>query len=159
MDRTEDLHRDLPSPSTLRLREQIRERGGRVTPQREIVLEALHRLPEHVTAEQILEDVSGRNPNINLTTIYRTLELFEELGLVYHAHMGHGAGSYHLSSRGTHNHLVCRFCGAEIDADIRSLAGVEDEVMARHGFEADFSHFAITGLCSACRTAQRRSHQ
>jgi Fur family ferric uptake transcriptional regulator len=133
------------------LRAQVRDRGGRITPQREVVLAALHRMPEHVTAEGILEEISEEHPNINLTTIYRTLELFEELGIVYHAHMGHGPGSYHLSSRGTHNHLVCRRCGAEIDADIRSLARVEDEVLALHGFEADFSHFAVTGLCGECR--------
>ena len=136
------------------LRAQVRDRGGRVTPQRELVLQALYRLPEHATAEEILAEVSGSHPNLNLTTIYRTLELFEELGIVYHAHMGHGPGSYHLSSRGCHNHLVCQRCGKQIDADIRTLAKVEEEVLARHGFEADFSHFAVTGLCAECRAAR-----
>jgi Fur family transcriptional regulator, ferric uptake regulator len=141
------------------LRARVRERGGRITPQREVVLEALHRLPEHVTAEDILADINDAHPNINLTTIYRTLELFEELGIVYHAHMGHGPGSYHLSSRGSHNHLVCERCGKEIDADIRSLARVEDEVMALHGFEVDFSHFAVTGTCCECRMSAERHGQ
>lgn len=142
---------EVSSSSLEHMRAELRSRGGRLTPQRQIVLEALHRIPGHVTAEQILEEIGASHPNINLSTIYRNLELFEELGLVYHAHMGHGPGSYHLSSRGTHNHLVCRNCGAEIDADIRALGSVEDELMAHHGFEADFSHFAVSGLCRSCR--------
>lgn len=135
-----------------RLREELRSRGGRVTPQREIVLEALHRLPGHVTAEQILEEVAPDHPNINLSTIYRTLDLFEGLGLVYHTHMGHGPGSYHLASRGTHHHLVCSRCGAVISAELGSLGELRTEAARRYGFEADLSHFAVTGLCRKCRS-------
>ena len=133
------------------MREELRGRGGRVTPQREIVLEALHRMPGHVTAEEVYDEIRSDHPNVNLSTVYRTLELFEELGLVYHTHMGHGPGSYHLSSRGTHDHLVCRRCGREMEAEIRALREVTRELIEEHGFEPDFSHFAVVGRCKACR--------
>jgi Fur family ferric uptake transcriptional regulator len=133
------------------MREELRARGGRVTPQREIVLAALYKMPGHVTAEEVHEVVAADHPSINQSTVYRTLELLEELGLVYHSHVGHGSNSYHLASRGWHLHLVCQNCGVEIEADLESLEPVARELRTRYGFEPDFSHFAVVGVCADCK--------
>ena len=73
-----------------RLREALRGRGQRVTPQRLMIAAAVRDLDRHATAEQIYTDVAGRMPGVSLPTVYATLELLEEIGLVRHFHLGHG---------------------------------------------------------------------
>src|ERR1700721_3758897 len=87
----------------------LRASGYRVTPQRQLVLEAVTRL-EHATPEEIFTDVRHTARGVNVSTVYRTLELLEQVGLVTHTHLGHGAPSYHLAAQAQHVHLVCRQC-------------------------------------------------
>jgi Fur family ferric uptake transcriptional regulator len=132
------------------LRETLHRRGLRMTPQRQFVLEALQDLG-HATPEQICQRVQRGTPTVNITTIYRTLELLEGLGVVRHTHLGHGAPTYHLASHADHVHLVCRDCGriTEIGPDaIRPLITALDE---RHGFETDVGHLTVFGRCQECR--------
>ena len=88
----------------------LRAGGYRVTPQRQLVLEAVTKL-DHATPEEIFADVHQRARGVNVSTIYRTLELLEQLGLVTHTHLGHGAPRYHLAADAGHVHLVCSECG------------------------------------------------
>ncbi len=90
--------------------EQLRASGYRVTPQRQLVLEAVARV-EHGTPEEIGRQVQQTARGVNPSTIYRTLELLEQIGLVTHTHLDHGAPIYHLASDADHVHLVCRDCG------------------------------------------------
>jgi len=127
----------------------LRERGYRLTPQRQLVLEAVERL-RHATPDGILGEVRRTVSSVNVSTVYRTLELLEELGLVSHAHLGHGAPTYHLADAHHHMHLVCRDCGAVVEADV-SVATPFTEVLARQfGFDTDMKHFAIFGRCADC---------
>jgi Fur family transcriptional regulator, ferric uptake regulator len=132
--------------------EQLRARGYRVTPQRQLVLEAVARL-DHATPEEIGNQVQRTARGVNISTIYRTLELLERIGMVTHTHLFHGAPIYHLASDADHVHLVCRECGrvTEVGPDaIRPLiTGLEE----RHGFETDVSHLAVFGRCAECRAA------
>src|SRR5215471_12662351 len=89
--------------------EQLRARGYRATPQRQLVLEAVATL-RHATPEDIGAQVSQAARGVNISTIYRTLELLEQLGMVSHTHLGHGAPTYHLAEDADHVHLVCRGC-------------------------------------------------
>ena len=89
----------------------LRAKGYRLTPQRQLVLDAVTLL-EHATPDEIGSQVQRSAPGVNLSTVYRTLELLEELGLVTHTHLGHGAPTYHPASTADHLHLVCRDCGA-----------------------------------------------
>ena len=89
---------------------ELRARGYRVTPQRQLVLEAVTKL-EHATPEEIWADVQQTARGVNISTIYRALELLEQLGLVTHTHLGHGAPRYHLAAEAEHVHLVCSNCG------------------------------------------------
>ncbi|MET8678471.1 Fur family transcriptional regulator [Streptomyces sp. NPDC004647] len=127
----------------------LRRRGYRLTPQRQLVLEAVDRL-EHATPDEILTEVRRTAGGVNISTVYRTLELLEELGLVSHAHLGHGAPTYHLADRHHHIHLVCRDCGEVIEADVSVAASFTAELRARFGFDTDLKHFAIFGRCKDC---------
>ena len=96
--------------------EELRAKGYRVTPQRQLVLEAVTNL-EHGTPEDICTEVQRTARGVNISTVYRTLELLEELGLVKHAHLGHGPPNYHLAAEAEHIHLVCRGCHTVQDVD------------------------------------------
>ena len=103
----------------------LRAGGYRVTPQRLLVLEAVTKL-DHATPEEIFADVHERARGVNVSTIYRTLELLEQLGLVTHTHLGHGAPRYHLAADAGHVHLVCSECGRIIQVEpevVRPLVG------------------------------------
>ncbi|WP_225848018.1 Fur family transcriptional regulator [Streptomyces sp. HPF1205] len=134
----------------------LRRRGYRLTPQRQLVLEAVDTL-EHATPDGILCEVRKTASGVNISTVYRTLELLEELGLVSHAHLGHGAPTYHLADRHDHMHLVCRDCGSVTEAGVELAAPLRDGLRERFGFETDMKHFAIFGRCRDCaRTAGNR---
>lgn len=128
---------------------ELRERGYRLTPQRQLVLEAVGTL-EHATPDDILCQVRRTASGVNISTVYRTLELLEELGLVSHAHLGHGAPTYHLADRHHHMHLVCRDCGTVLEADVSVAAALTDKLRGSFGFETDMKHFAIFGRCADC---------
>jgi Fur family transcriptional regulator, ferric uptake regulator len=137
----------------------LRQRGYRLTPQRQLVLEAVGAL-EHATPDGILCQVRKTASGVNISTVYRTLELLEELGLVTHAHLGHGAPTYHLADRHDHMHLVCRDCDAVTEADVELAAPLKEGLRAEFGFETDMKHFAIFGRCRDCaRKAEQAGGQ
>src|SRR5688572_28768315 len=90
--------------------DRLRSRGYRLTPQRQLVLEAVSGLG-HGTPEEIATSVRRTASGVNISTVYRTLELLEELGLVQYTHLGHGAPTYSVATDHDHVHLVCRDCG------------------------------------------------
>lgn len=130
-------------------RATLREKGYRLTPQRELVLAAVVDLG-HATPEQVCAQVQRTASGVNISTVYRTLELLEELGLVRHAHLGHGAPSYHPAGHVQHIHLVCRDCGGvtEVEASVAEALGAR--LRAEADFAIDLEHFAIYGRCAAC---------
>ncbi|URN16698.1 MULTISPECIES: Fur family transcriptional regulator [Streptomyces] len=132
----------------------LRQRGYRLTPQRQLVLEAVDEL-EHATPDDILTEVRKTASGVNISTVYRTLELLEELGLVSHAHLGHGAPTYHLADRHHHLHLVCRDCGGVIEADVSVAAEFTGKLLDAFGFDTDMKHFAIYGRCRDCTEKAR----
>ena len=136
----------MVSPS---LAEELRARGLRLTAQRQMVLEAVYDLG-HATPDQIHAEVSRKAAGVNITTVYRTLELLEDLGLVTHAHLSHGAPTYHGVGEPQHLHLVCRGCGhiAEISPEL--LAPLAAELKKEQSFIVDIGHVALFGLCAGC---------
>lgn len=131
----------------------LRARGYRLTPQRQLVLEAVDKL-EHSTPDEILAEVRRTAGGVNISTVYRTLELLEELELVSHAHLGHGAPTYHLADRHHHMHLVCRDCTEVIEADLSAATPFTEALREQFGFETDMRHFAIFGRCAKCSAEQ-----
>jgi Fur family ferric uptake transcriptional regulator len=133
-----------PSAPPADLAGQLRARGLRVTAQREHVLAAVRELG-HATPEQISESVT----DVDVTTVYRTLELLEELGLVRHAHLGHGAPSYR-PAEDDHIHVVCHSCGKVVDAEPSLVSDLAQRLHADSGFVLDRSHFTVFGRCRDC---------
>jgi Fur family ferric uptake transcriptional regulator len=128
----------------------LRASGYRVTPQRQLVLEAVTRL-EHATPEEIYAQVKQTAVGVNLSTVYRTLELLEQIGLVTHTHLGHGAHRYHLAADAPHVHLVCRACGAIIQLDPAAVGSLVSTLDVEYGFETDVRHLTVFGSCAQCR--------
>lgn len=131
------------------LRTTLRERGLRMTPQRQLVLDAVHELG-HATPEQICAHVQATAPAVNITTIYRTLDLLEGLGLVRHTHLGHGAPTYSEQEH-QHVHLVCHACGEVAEAPTDLMGGLTERLQAESGFALDAGHVALSGTCRNCQ--------
>lgn len=127
---------------------RLHARGLRSTPQREQVLAAVYRLG-HATPEQISETL----PGVDATTVYRTLELLEQIGLVKHTHLGHGAASYRPSDD-DHVHVICHDCGSVVDAPPRLVDDLATRLLDEQGFAVDRSHFTVFGRCRNCGPEQ-----
>jgi Fur family ferric uptake transcriptional regulator len=127
-------------------RERLREQGYRLTPQRELILEAVEELG-HATPDEVLAEVRRHSAAVNTSTVYRTLEVLEELGLVRHAHLHDRAPTYHSTSDHEHFHLVCRNCHRVISVDPGVLAPVIERLEADHGFVVDVGHLTVFGTC------------
>ena len=130
--------------------EILRENGHRLTPQRMLVIEALHNADRHISAEELYKQLRNRYPYANISTVYRTLELLKELNLVTEADLGEGRVRYHVAEKGHHHHLVCRSCGKIIDLEESLIHPLEDTLLQKYGFDADLRHLAISGECRAC---------
>ncbi|MFB9238941.1 Fur family transcriptional regulator [Plantactinospora siamensis] len=135
--------------SETHLAELLRSRGLRLTAQRQLVLRAVHDLG-HATPEQVHAAVREVASGVNITTIYRTLELLERLGLVRHTHLSHGSPTYHAADDDQHVHLVCRSCGRVGDMDPELLRPLADRLCAERGFRVDIGHVALFGVCGEC---------
>jgi Fur family ferric uptake transcriptional regulator len=132
--------------------EELRARGYRLTPQRELVLHAVERLG-HATPDEVLTAVRRDSQAINISTVYRTLELLEELGLVRHAHLGHGPPSYR-PAEDDHIHVVCHSCGKVVDAAPDLVDELADRLRSERGFVLDRAHFTVFGRCRECVAEQ-----
>jgi Fur family ferric uptake transcriptional regulator len=132
----------------------LRERGFRITPQRQAILEEVLRSDGHITPQEVTRRVQRRLPAVNASTVYRTLAMLEDVGVVRHAHVEHGA-RYHHSGEPHHVHLTCSRCGAEDDLSMAEVASLERVIQRHRGFAPDLTHFAISGLCARCRREVR----
>lgn len=134
------------------LRHRLRSSGYRVTPQRQFVLEAVVQLG-HATPDAIAAAVAAKVPGISLSTVYRTLEVLEDIGVVRHVHLGHGAPTYHPADESDHLHLVCSSCDWVGEVPVETAAALADRLHDERGFVTDMAHFALYGTCAACAAA------
>ncbi len=130
-------------------RTRLRDRGYRLTPQRELILEAVNTLG-HATPDEVLAEVRRHSSAVNASTIYRTLEVLEELGLVRHAHLSDRAPTYHSVTGHEHFHLVCRKCRRVVSVEPTVAAPLLDRLSVDFAFEADVGHLTIFGRCTTC---------
>jgi Fur family ferric uptake transcriptional regulator len=140
--------------------ELIRSHGLRRTPQRQATLEAVADAAGHATAEEIVKRVRRKLPAVSPSTVYRTLASLEEVGILCHAHLGHTASVYHVGTAGLHQHLVCERCGALKEVGDSLTSPFARALQKRFGFRANFTHFAVLGLCARCtRTSAPRKRR
>lgn len=126
---------------------RLRAQGGRVTTARRLVVSTLIDATSHVTAEDLAATIHEQHPEIHLSTVYRTLDALEKLGIVEHTHIGHGPAVYHVGA--THQHLVCEECGTVIDVPAHLLEGVQQTLQQHYGFTLHIGHFALLGRCAS----------
>jgi Fur family ferric uptake transcriptional regulator len=129
--------------------ERLRASGHRLTPQRELVLAAVEDLG-HATPDQVYAEVRTKSQSINLSTIYRTLELLDELGLIRHAHLSDRAPTYHSARDDEHAHLVCRKCRSVVSIERSEIEAALHELGERHEFAPDYGHLTVFGTCARC---------
>lgn len=141
----------MPDARLDRILDQLRAAGGRVTPARRALVGALLEAAGHVTADDLAEAVQRSHPDVHRSTIYRTLDALEALGVVDHVHLGHGRGVYHLLDD-PHQHLVCEVCSAVIEAPDELFEPLANKLVADYGFVLRPNHFAVLGRCAACST-------
>ena len=129
---------------------KLSEQGYRLTPQRMMILSAIENSDDHISAEEIYAQVVAKYPYVNISTVYRTLELLKQLGLVTETDLGGGRVRYHPADKGHHHHLVCTECGAIIDLDESLLSSLKGTLLREYKFSADLRHLAIFGRCANC---------
>ena len=129
--------------------ERLRSSGKRLTPQRELILRAVDSLG-HATPDEVLAEVRKQSSAVNISTVYRTLEVLEELGLVKHAHLSDRAPTYHSVGGHEHFHLVCRNCHRVISVDAGVLDPLLERLRTDEGFTADVGHLTVFGRCDQC---------
>jgi Fur family ferric uptake transcriptional regulator len=122
-----------------------------MTPQRRMILTTIHGSDHHISADEIYELVHAKYPQVNISTVYRTLELLKELGLVTETDLGGGRFRYHSVDKGHHHHLVCRKCGRVQELDESVLAPLEEVILRQCDFKADLNHLAVFGNCVKCQ--------
>jgi Fur family ferric uptake transcriptional regulator len=127
----------------------LRERGYRLTPQRELVLKAVDRLG-HATPDEVLAAVREESQAVNISTVYRTLELLEDLGLVRHTHISDRAPTYHSTAGPDHLHLVCRACGKVTEVSPDVVAATTARLAEEYAFTTDIGHLTVFGWCRGC---------
>jgi Fur family ferric uptake transcriptional regulator len=140
------------STSTETWQERLRASGHRLTPQRELVLAAVETLG-HATPDEVYAEVRTHSESVNLSTVYRTLELLNELGLIRHAHLTDRAPTYHSATGHEHAHFVCRECKKTISVGRGEMEQALGELAAKHGFSPDYGHLTVFGTCADCREA------
>jgi Fur family ferric uptake transcriptional regulator len=123
-----------------------------MTPQRRAIVSEVLRTQGHISPAQVARKVQGEMPGVNASTVYRTLGLLEEVGVLQHSHLETGA-EYHKTEEAQHVHLTCHRCGRDDVLSIEEANALGRLIHDHHGFVADLTHFAITGLCEDCAAA------
>jgi Fur family ferric uptake transcriptional regulator len=138
-------------------RATLREQGYRLTPQRNLIWEVVRGAGRHMTAEEITAEVKRQLPDVNVSTVYRTLALLVDLDLIVETHLEGSICYYEVSPEPTHHHFVCSRCGAVGHFSDELLAPVHEELSERQGFAVSQIQVTAIGLCSACQTAEAQA--
>ena len=136
------------------LMDRARQHGLRMTRQRVVILLALCELDGHASAEEVHERVLLHWRDVDLSTVYRTLERLRDLRIVSQSDLGRGCAEYEIVTGRPHHHLICQGCGQVIDLDHTYLATAAQAIYQDFGFEPIFDHFAIFGWCRECKRSE-----
>lgn len=132
--------------------ELLRGQGMRMTPQRLAIVDEIMSTAGYIIPTTVIERVQARVPGVSPSTVYRTLERLEQVGVLTHVHLEQGTG-YHRLEEVQHVHLTCSRCGTDLELPRSSLRSLERRIERDHGFRPDFTHHAIAGVCAACHRA------
>ena len=136
------------------VRDQLRARGLRWTPQRRLILDVLTSSKGHVTGSEFVDRCRERDPDTTPSTVYRTLDVLEELGYLAHSHAADGREEYHVLPVAEHAHLHCADCGRSWEIAAAEVGGLAEGLRRDHGFAVDVAHLTIAGRCQDCAADQ-----
>lgn len=122
-----------------------------MTAQRQMVLDAVCEIGDHARPEQVYELVQQKSPAVHRATVYRTLKLLCELGLVTDTVTAEGHMVYEIAGERPHHHLVCRCCGADLEFPDEEYRAFVDALEEKSGFRIEATHITLSGLCPACQ--------
>lgn len=129
----------------------FQSKGVRWTPQRQLILAALESNRGHVSAEEIYQEVIRTFPRVNISTVYRTLELLSEMGLLVKVpNQLEDRDRFELVTEKLHHHLVCKNCGGELELDGAAIEELKESALKKYGFALELNHFVGYGLCKEC---------
>ena len=135
------------------LRDELRRRGLRWTPQRRMVLDVLAGTSGHVTGSEIVERCRVRDREVTPSTVYRTLDVLEVLGYLHHSHGADGREEFHVLPATEHAHLQCLRCGGTWEVGAVETASFVEGLAGARGFRVDLGHLTIAGTCATCSGA------
>lgn len=135
----------------------LHDRGLRNTPQRQLIYRIVASSPQHLSAVDVQQRLEDTMPGISLPTVYATLDLFAELGIVRKMALAEGPVLYDTGQRHPHAHMVCRQCGRIFDLDILPVNDADVAAAANQGFQVDSGDLVLHGLCADCQARERIS--
>jgi Fur family ferric uptake transcriptional regulator len=138
------------APTATAVREDLRRAGMRWTPQRRLILEVIEATDGHVTGSELVDRCRALDPETTPSTVYRTLRVLEDLGVVQHAHGRDGREEFHVRPTASHGHLHCSSCGQSWEISRADAADTVRALRDRLGFEVELSHLSVGGRCAAC---------
>lgn len=133
-----------------KIAQELREAGLRITPQRMMVIDVIFHHPGHITAEEIYNKIQPQYPYVDLSTIYRILQVLKEQNLVAEFQTPEGSKEYESLLHRPHHHAICQTCGCEFELPDKVLEPIRQHLWDQHGFQAEMTHMAIFGRCQAC---------
>jgi Fur family ferric uptake transcriptional regulator len=134
----------------------LRAHGYRITPQREMIIEAIAHSGYHINADEVYAKIQQHTHTVNIATVYRTLDLLVEQGLATRIDLAEGRVIYATHQHGPHIHLVCKHCGKVIDANQNMLSVLDRQLQSQYQFTADLQHVSFPGLCEDCQTKENK---
>ncbi len=137
------------------VRKILNDSRQRVTTQRALLLDLLHRSHGHVDADGLYRSAKKKNPRISLSTVYRNLQLFKKMGLVDERHFDEEHHHYEVKSGEEHQHLLCVNCGKVVEFDYPAGRKFRQDIARKYDFDITGVEVHVTGLCSSCRQSQR----
>jgi Fur family transcriptional regulator, ferric uptake regulator len=135
------------------VRDQLRARGLRWTPQRRLILDVLGATQGHVTGSEIVERCRAKDPETTPSTVYRTLDVLEELGYLHHSHGADGREEFHVLPHAEHAHLRCDRCNGSWEITPDEATALVDGLERSRGFRVHLGHLTVTGVCAECATS------
>ncbi len=142
---------DQSRPEALdRARDELRAHGLRWTPQRRVLVGVILATEGHVTGAELVEGCRARDPDTTASTVYRTLDVLEEIGLIRHSHGADGREEFHVLPAAEHGHLRCEVCGATWEIGADEAARLTGSLASERGFRVNLSHLTIAGRCARC---------
>jgi len=129
----------------------LHHEGYRMTPQRQMILDAVCEIGGHAIPDQVYELVSQRAPAVNRATVYRALKFLRELNLITATISRDGHITYEIAGPETHHHLVCRNCGLDVEVDAQEFDTLAESLRLKYGFTIETKHITLAGLCPECK--------